>query len=437
MDYGRLRATVMGLGLFGGGAAAARWLARAGALVTVTDKAPAERLADSLRSLASFPIYRYTLGGHREKDFLEADLIVVNPAVPPGNPWLEMARQAGARLTSEIELFLENCPARLIGVTGSNGKSTTAAMIASILNAAGQKTCLGGNIGRSLLDRLGFMAPNDTIVLELSSFQLHRLSQTAPIPETAVITNFTPNHLNWHPDLDHYAAAKQRLLRSQPPHATALFDPSAPGLNTWSHYVQGIHKIPRSLSELPPLNVHGDHNRFNASLATATAIHMGCTQNAVETGLREFGGLPDRLELIQTAAGRRFFNDSSSTTPESTMAALRALERPLWLLAGGADKGIPCDELASCICRHADGAILYGQVADKLAEQITSQKSRLTCCAVKTLPEAFTVCVDQAPADGTILLSPGFSSHDQYANYRERGAAFVAIVKSWCECHTQ
>lgn len=437
MDYGGLRVTVMGLGLFGGGAAAARWLAKAGALVTVTDKAPAERLTGSLRSLAPFPIHRYTLGGHREEDFLEAELVVVNPAVPPGNSWLETARQAGARLTSEIELFLENCPAHLIGVTGSNGKSTTAAMIASILKAAGRKTYLGGNIGMSLLDQLDSMAADDHVVLELSSFQLHRLSESAPTPETAVITNFTPNHLNWHPDLDHYAAAKQRLLRSQPPHATAVFDSSAPGLSAWSHCVQGIHEIPRPLSDLPPLNVYGVHNQFNASLASATAVHLGCTQNAVETGLKGFRGLPDRLELVQTVKGRSFFNDSSATTPESTMAALRSLEGPLWLLAGGADKGVSCDELANCIGKHADGAILYGQVADKLTEQITSQKSSLTCCAVKTLAEAFAVSVDQAPLDATILLSPGFSSHDQYVNYRERGAAFVALVKSWCECHAQ
>lgn len=421
----------MGLGLFGGGSAAARWLAEVGARVTVTDTAPAERLAAPLRSLKSVPICRYTLGGHREEDFREADLIVVNPAVRPDTPWLKIAQQAGARLTSEIELSLENCPARTIGVTGSNGKSTTAAMLASILEAADRKVLLGGNIGKSLLHQLNSIAPDDYVVLELSSFQLHWLSQTAPVPQTAIVTNFTANHLNWHPDLNHYAAAKQRLLRSQSLHAIAVFDPSAPGLNTWSQFVQGSLAVPPHHSGLPPLCVHGRHNRFNAGLAATTASQLGCTTSAIEIGLRSFRGLPDRLELIQTVKGRRFFNDSSSTTPESTMAALQALEGPIWLLAGGADKGVRCRELARCICERADGVVLYGQVADSLAEQIASQNTGLPCCAMKTLDEAFALSVERSSADATILLSPGFSSHDQFVNYRARGAAFAAIVRSW------
>ncbi len=431
MKYDGLRATVMGLGLFGGGSAAASWLARAGALVTVTDTAPEDRLASSLRSIESVPIHRYVLGGHRKEDFVSADLVVVNPAVRPGSPWLELAERAGTHLTSEMDLFLENCPARTIGVTGSNGKSTTAAMIASILEAAGRKVFLGGNIGRSLLDEVASMGADDMVVLEMSSFQLHRLNESTIMPETAVITNFTPNHLNWHPDLSHYAAAKQRLLVSQPSCGTAVFDPSSPGLSGWQKFVQGSLSLPLGVSDLPPLSVCGRHNEANAALAASAAINMGCSKHVIDSGLRGFRGLPDRLELVGAHEGRRFFNDSSSTTPESTMAALRALTGPTWLLAGGADKGVAIKELADCISRCADGVILYGQVANGLADQVASRNATLVCCAVKTLAEAFMLSIEKAPAGAAILLSPGFSSHDQFVNYCERGAAFAELVEAY------
>ena len=215
--HGRQRATIMGLGHFGGGAAAARWLATQGAIVTVTDLADEQTLAAALQSLADAKISAFHLGGHREEDFRQADLVVVNPAVRPHppNPWLAIARENGARLTTEIDLFLEECPAAAIGVTGSNGKSTTAAMIAAILQADGRRTWLGGNIGGSLLDRLDEIRPDDGVVLELSSFQLWYLRPETRVPHIGVITSFSPNHLDWRASMDEYAAAKQILLQRQ------------------------------------------------------------------------------------------------------------------------------------------------------------------------------------------------------------------------------
>ena len=209
--YGQ-RATVMGLGRHGGGVGAARYLAEQGARVTVTDLADADALADSLDELAGAGIERFHLGGHREADFTEADLVVVNPAVRPDNPFVELARTAGARITSEIELFLDACPAPVIGVTGTTGKSTTAAMIAAALDAAGRRSWLGGNIGRSLLADLPRIRSDDWVVLELSSFQLHWLGENVRWPRLAVLTNFAPNHLDWHGSVEHYRQSKQRLL---------------------------------------------------------------------------------------------------------------------------------------------------------------------------------------------------------------------------------
>jgi len=431
MKFNGLRATVMGLGLFGGGCAAARWLAHQGAIVTVTDTASEEILAGPIQSLADISIHRFTFGEHQKRDFTEADLVVVNPAVPPGNPWLEIAEKAGALLTSEMDLFLNHCPAHVIAVTGSNGKSTTTAMIASILEAADRKTFLGGNIGRSLLMEVSSMEQDDFVVLELSSFQLHRLGRTVAMPATAVITNFTANHLNWHPDLHHYRAAKQRLLREQPSYGTAVFDPSAPGLEGWKELLQGSFAAPHDVSDLPPLSVRGRHNESNAALAATVACCADCTPDAIDVGLRRFKGLPDRLERVASTDTRRFFNDSSSTTPESTMAALRAVEKPIWLLAGGTDKGAPCDELVDCIVEQAAGGVFYGQVADRLARQVRSRMPDFDAFAVKTLAEAVARATDRASADAAVLLSPGFSSKDQFVNYRARAAAFVKLVKAY------
>ena len=419
----------MGLGLFGGGLAAARWLAREGAVVTVTDSASEDRLASSLAALDGVSIHRYRLGEHREEDFREADLIVVNPAVRPGNRWLDLARRAGANLTSEIELFLENCPAPTIGVTGSNGKSTTAAMIASILKADGRSVYLGGNLGGSLLDDLKAMKSSDWVVLELSSFQLHRLSPDAVSPSTAVITNFTPNHLNWHPDLEHYRSAKQQLLVRQSSRDTAVFDPGAAGLSDWRRIVPGNFIAPSDPPELPRLLVPGRHNLVNASLAATTARSLGCTKQAIGIGLSNFRGLPDRLETVAHLNGRRIVNDTSSTTPESTIAALEALDRPLWLMAGGADKGVDYGQLADHIAREADGAVFFGQVGAQLATRTASRAGSLDCHAVGTLQEAFAVCMERAPRGATIVLSPACSSHDQFVNYRARGEALVELTR--------
>jgi UDP-N-acetylmuramoylalanine--D-glutamate ligase len=331
----------MGLGRHGGGAAAARFLAGQGAIVTVTDLADADALADSLAGLADAGIGRFHLGGHRESDFQAADLVVVNPAVRPGDPLVELARKSGARLTSEAELFLDACPARVIGVTGTNGKSTSAAMTAAILSAAGRRTWLGGNIGNSLLAELHQLRPDDWVVLELSSFQLFWLSDAARWPSRAIVTNCTPNHLDWHGTFAHYMQAKQRLLEHLSAVGSAVIDPRAPGLTGWADSLACRLIEPVPLQKIPPLQLPGEHNRRNAALAAAAALDAGVEWGAVETALARFSGLPHRLALVAEIAGRKFFDDSKSTTPEATLAALDAMRRPTWLLLGQGNRPGP------------------------------------------------------------------------------------------------
>ena len=428
----------MGLGHFGGGVAAARWLARQGAIVTVTDLTDENTLADSLAMLADVPVAAVHLGGHREEDFRDADLVVVNPAVRPDNSWLDTARRAGATLRTEIELFVKNCPARIVGVTGSNGKSTTAAMIAEILRASGRRTFLGGNIGGSLLEQLPQIGRDDWVVLELSSFQLRHFRR----PHTpcagsahgvcrlhiAVVTGCTPNHLDWHRSFADYAAAKQRILAGQTPDDFAVLNARDAEVASWRPLVRGHLVSTPELDDLPPLAVPGEHNRINAACAAAAAMAAGCGDGEVRQGLRRFVGLPQRLESIADITGRRFYNDSAATTPESTVAALRSLDVHVWLLAGGAAKGCDFGPLTAEIVRRARGAAFFGAVREKLLERVASIDRRFPCIAVETLDEALQWCWMRCRSGEAIVFSPGCAGTDQFRNYRRRGECFVELV---------
>ena len=418
----------MGLGHFGGGVAAARWLARQGAQVTVTDLADEVVLAGSLRALADVPIARFHLGGHREADFRRAHAVVVNPAVRPDDRFLRTARDAGARLTSEIELFLEACPARVIGVTGSNGKSTTAAMTAAILEADGRTTWLGGNIGTSLLDRIDQMGSDDCVVLELSSFQLQHLGGNVSMPQLAVVTNCSPNHLDWHRSYDLYRAAKQRILAGQRAGDLAVLNTIDPEVSSWTRLVRGRQMPLAPQDDIPVLAVPGKHNRVNAACAATAAMAAGCAPKAVRRGLAAFPGLPHRLEPIAVVEGRAFYDDSSSTTPDSTIAALEALQAPGWLLAGGRDKGLDIGRLAAAIVRRSRGAAFFGSVREELCRQVLARMPQFPCTPVETMEEALRWCWLRSRSGECIVLSPACSSHDQFQNYHVRGERFVELV---------
>jgi UDP-N-acetylmuramoylalanine--D-glutamate ligase len=444
LEFHRRRVTLMGLGHFGGGTAAARWLARQGASITVTDAAEPATLADALAALADVPIAEVHLGGHRDEDFQNAELVVVNPAVRPGNRFLEIARQAGARIETEIGLLLRHCPARVVGVTGSNGKSTTAAMTAAILRARGVRAWLGGNIGGSLLDELDEIRADDWVVLELSSFQLWHLAADVPMPQVAVVTGCRPNHLDWHATWADYVAAKQRILTGQTAADVAVLNPFDAEVSSWGRLVRGRQLPLPPLEQLPKLLLPGRHNLLNAACASAAAAGAlelseprglsprlpGQVKGFPFAGLEMFSGLPQRLEWFAVVEGRRFYNDSAATTPESTVAALEALDGRVWLLAGGADKGCDFGPLVAAIARAARGVALFGAVAEMLHGRIAAENGRLPCAAVGTMGEALQWCWEHSQPEDRIVLSPACSSHDQFCNFRQRGEEFAALVSA-------
>lgn len=422
------RVTVMGLGHFGGGVAVTRWLARQGARVTVTDVADERALADSLSQLEGLPLEACHLGGHRDADFVAADLVVVNPAVRPDNPFLLIAREAGATLTTEIAVFLRACPAPVIGVTGTNGKSTTAAMIASILEADYRQVWLGGNLGGSLLDKLDWIDPKHWVVVELSSFQLTYLQPGTRIPQLAVITNCTPNHLDWHGTFENYIAAKQSFLTRQRHKDLAVLNTDDPEVATWPHLIRGKQVGLVDADSVPELLVPGRHNRLNARLAATVGIAAQVHPEMIREALAAFRGLPQRLQPVAEVEGRRLINDSAATTPESTLAALESGPDPVWLLAGGRSKGGDFGPLASTIVRKACGAAFYGESAGDLLAQVQARAPAFTAVAVATLDEALRWCWQRARPGHAILLSPACSSQDQFQNYRSRGRHFEQLI---------
>jgi UDP-N-acetylmuramoylalanine--D-glutamate ligase len=466
------RVTVMGLGHFGGGLGAARWLAARGALVTVTDRAPAEVLVRSIALLDDAPIRAFHLGEHVAEDFRDADLVVVNPAVRLDSPFVKIARDAGAVVTTEIGLFLDACPASTVGVTGSNGKSTTAAMIANVLAAEGRRVWLGGNLGGSLLDELDQMAADDWVILEISSFQLVRLPPQTTMPTVAVVTNCTPNHLDWHGDWSSYVAAKQRILqglppkrlsqdrrhrvgcpglsgakarfaaiwataslwprhpRALPPAGSVVLGPSLADDDGWTRLAGDRRAALVAEKGIPPLGVPGIHNRENAVCAATAAAAAGCRAEAIAEGLRSFVPLPGRMERIATLDDREFYNDTAATTPESTIAALGSLDRPIWLVAGGGDKGCDFDRLVAVIAASACGVAFYGELGPRLHDSLARQPKRPPSTCLASMDEALRWCWTQSRPGDAIVLSPAATSHDQFLNFRERGEVFARLVSS-------
>ena len=432
----------MGLGSFGGGVGAVRFLLRRGAKVTVTDLADAETLADSMKQLADLPV-EYHLGSHREEDFTaaHADLIVANPAVPCHSAYFATAEAQAVPVTAEIGIFLQLCPARIVGVTGTDGKSTTCAMIAASLQptfqSRGRKVWLGGNIGReSLLEHVDQIDPNDAVVLELSSFQLYHLGRLGLSPHIAVVTNLTANHLDWHGDMQAYAQAKQNILRFQSPDDRAVLNRLDPVVCRWADSTAAaVTWYPADDRDDIDLQVPGMHNRLNAAAALAVANIMGVDESVSRSALKHFPGLPHRLELVAEIGGLRYYNDSIATTPASVSAAITAFGEKKVIILGGYDKKVPLGGLAEDLV--ADGTvetvILIGQVRQELSAQIDQAKSKHHkdlphCELADDLPRA----VAQAQAAGRpgmiVLLSPGCASYDMFKNFQDRGEQFRTAV---------
>ena len=469
-DYRGVRVLVMGLGSFGGGLGAVKFFVGRGGIVTVTDTRPAEKLAESLAELRAslrerdLAAVEFKLGGHDDQDFRRAELIVVNPGIRRDHACLQIARAAGVPLTSEMNLFWQWNRAPVVAVTGSNGKSTTTALTHSILShhvrreGSGRRCWLGGNIGISLLPLVDEIAPNDVVVLELSSFQLADLDRLHVSPAVSIVTNFSPNHLDWHDEVAHYRWSKQTLLRWQEPSDAAvlnaddadvaswppcgerlafgLSDRGEPGLFAITGDDEQVCVRLKQFEERVPLRrwlkLPGRHNLANALAATCAAMTLGADLDAVRLGLENYQPLPHRLQFVGEVAGRKFFNDSLATTPESAEVALEAFTSPIVLLAGGYDKQVDLSQMASAIARRGKAVALMGQTAARLRELITQSPDN-RCLLSGELTSFQAACewaVAQSEPGDVVLLSPGCASYDWFRNFADRGQQFTEFVRS-------
>jgi UDP-N-acetylmuramoylalanine--D-glutamate ligase len=437
-DYAGRPVTVMGLGSFGGGLGAVRFLVEQGARVTVTDSRSADQLAESLAELDGVPVVKWTLGRHDDADFDTAELVVVNPAVRRDHPLLCRCRERGIPLTSEMNLFWQHQRGIVLAVTGSNGKSTTTAMLHNILRQTGRTCWLGGNLGRSLLPVVDQISPEDFVVLELSSFQLHDLDRLQARPHVGLVTNFSPNHLDWHGTVEEYRRAKQSLLRWQAADDVAVLNADDEDVRTWpTNAAIRWFGWDQADAELPAVGdwvrLPGRHNFANALAAATAARAVGATLEQVRCGLETYAPLPHRLQFIGEAAGRRFYNDSLATTPESTLVALDAFVEPIVLLAGGYDKRVDLSAMAAAIATKSKAVALMGQTAPALQALIASNADRRTHCSepLPDFPTTFTWAVEQTSPGDVVVLSPGCASYDWFRHFADRGEQFAQLAREW------
>lgn len=433
------RVLILGLGQFpqGSGVSAALLFAKLGADVTVTDLKTAKDLGDNVRRLKKYKHVRFVLGRHDLKDVRNAEFIVPNQRVRQSAPEIKLARKLGIPIQTEIALFLNRCPAKVIGVTGTRGKSTTTALIAHILKQ-NKKKCvwLGGNILVSPLTFLSYIKKNDLVVLELSSFQTESLANTRPV-DIAVITNIKRDHLNAYGDMEEYAEAKAQIFRNQTPKQTIILNADDEYGRVWAKEVPSRvltfstrDRLPIKLDDFPLIGEHNVQNAIAASLAAKTA---GATSTQIKQGLKTFKGLPNRLETVRIWRKIRFVNDTTATTPDGSIAAIEALQsghRHLWLIAGGADKELRYTEFGETVAKHHPRVhilLLPGDASVKIKRVLGAFKEHIH--SVQNIQEAVQKAVQAAIPGDVVVLSPGAASFNQFKNEFERGETFVRLVK--------
>jgi UDP-N-acetylmuramoylalanine--D-glutamate ligase len=455
-DYKGKRVTVMGLGVFTGGVEVTRYLVKKGAQVLVTDLKHKADLRASVARLSGLPV-RFRLGRHAAIDFTRADIIIKSPAVPADSAYLRKAATGGSVIDTEMNMVFRLCPAPIVGITGSNGKTTTTALVAALLRQGKRPVTVGGNIGQSLISRIERVRPTARVVLELSSFQLEDLAAQQTSPQVAVVTNISPNHLDRHRTMQAYIRAKKAILRYQSAGDQAVLNYDDPRVRTWGkatraqvYYFSTTGRVPRGaylkkntiffrdngtcqrIADAGSVLLPGDHNMQNV-LAAVTVARLGqVPRSGINRVLASFKGVAHRLELVRTFKGVRYYNDSIATTPESTMAALASFDQRIILIAGGYDKKVSFDQLARMIARQAAVLVLIGATAGKIARAVSRVRNKkgLIVQPVRNLRQAIRRAAAQARKGDCVLLSPACASYDQFNNFVERGDLFKAEVKA-------
>ena len=443
------------------GLALSRYLAGKGASVTVNDQRPEAELADIKTSLSQHGI-RLVADSHPLELLDGVDLVCLSGGVPLQLPLIQEALLRNIPLSNDSQIFLERVPCKVIGITGSAGKSTTTALVGEIaqrhflLRHPSNTVWVGGNIGNPLISYLDQIQPDDLAVMELSSFQLEIMTRS---PQIAAILNLTPNHLDRHITMANYISAKSQILTHQSPNGIAVLNRDDGnvrelygevkgrkitfGLNMphdrqeATYYKRGKLFLQASGQAAKIINenmitLRGKHNVYNILAAIAISAAASFSMQAIYEGISSFKGMPHRMEFIRQLHGADWYNDSIATAPERTIAALESFEEPIVLLAGGRDKDLPWEKLAQRIHECVDHLVVFGEAAELIEKAVGSSspdQRPFTLDRCKGLQDAVLVAAERAEAGDVVLLSPGGTSFDEFIDFEDRGRCFIKWVK--------
>jgi UDP-N-acetylmuramoylalanine--D-glutamate ligase len=420
--------TMLGLGLLGRGINVAKFLARAGAVLTITDKKSAAELVPALKQLKQFSSITYVLGEHRLEDFQQVDMVIKAAGVLLDSPYIAEARKNNIPVEMDASLFAKLIPAgvTLVGITGTRGKSTVTHAIYHFLQHAGCRAHLGGNVrGLATLPLLNKVKPGDIVVLELDSWQLQGFNDSKLSPHIAVFTNLMPDHLNYYGgDMQKYFTDKSAIFAYQKSGDVLILGPEMKKVlrQYWSQSLPIKPVYPAKW--LGKTKLLGEHNTINLGLAAAAGKALGLSEREIARGIASFAGVPGRLELVRTVRGVKWYNDTTATTPEAVLAGLQALatKKKVILIAGGADKNLDWSGPAKLLPNYCREIILLPGTG---TAKLSVPKAKL----VQTLAEAISLAASVAKRGDTVLLSPGFASFGLFKNEYDRGDQFVKLVK--------
>ena len=423
------KVTLMGLGLLGRGVGDAEFLAQCGATVVATDLKTQAELAPSVEYLQKkYANISFRLGRHVTEDFVTCDMVIKAAGVPLGSPFIASARAKGIPVYMTGALFAKfarEAGVRLIGITGTRGKSTITHMIYHSLEKAGKRAVLGGNVrGRSTLAKIAEVKEGDIAVLELDSWQLQGFGDLKLSPEIAVFSNLMPDHLNYYPDMQSYFTDKSNIYKYQKEGDSLFVEASVAQLVGETRPPAGM-TVPPPIPPAWTLKIMGEHNRFNASLAAAALRAAGLADDEIRAGLESFAGIEGRMQYVRDIDGVKIINDNNATTPAATLAALDAVpNHSTVLILGGSDKGLDTSDLVARSKKCKAIVLLAGTGTEKIASQYQSAQT------ANTLEEAIQAARSKAQPGDYILFSPGFASFGMFKNEYDRNDQFLKIIHS-------
>ena len=447
------RVLILGLGQYpkGSGVSAALVFAKLGARVTVTDEKPESEMKANVARLRKHENVRFVLGKHELSDIDGAEIIVANPRVRPSSPMMKRARKKRIPVTSDIALFLDRCPAQVVAITGTRGKSTTATLIAKMLKESKKRVWLGGNILVSPLTFLSGVKPKDIVVLELSSWQCESLGASLRQPHVSVITNLKRDHLNAYEGMEDYAEAKAQIFRHQEPDDAVVLNADDTYGRKWMSEApssvltfgkkgkratirNGILRLDgKDIIRADRLRIIGEHNALNACAAMIAAREVGASIAGIKKALTSFKGLENRLQFIREVRGVSYVNDTTATTPDGTIAACKAMlprVRFLFFIMGGSDKELEYEELGKLFqkSKKCIGVFLLpGNASDKMKREFN--RHGIAYEEVADMKTAVRRASETAESGDAVILSPAAASFGLFKNEFDRGEQFVKAVK--------